>query len=145
MLLFQILWIFLSIASSTSLCSIVSSAKHGQLTLGKSGKFQRECVSDLVFENQETRQKFCLSTKIKATEKLECVACNCGQEKKPVVQEGGDEVGVVGGEEVGEHQYPWYAAILLNGENWYGQTYSKNKYSNFTYVSQEEKLNLRLT
>ena len=87
---------------------------------------------DLVLENQETRQRFCLSkrSKRKEMEKLECAGCKCGQENRPDDQVGRDEVGVgvVGGEEVGKHQYPWYAAIFKEDED-IGQITSKNIFS----------------
>ena len=122
--------IFLTIGTCNSLCSIVSSAKHGQLSMVRSGKFRPECVSDLVFQNQETGQQFCLSKKIKVTEKLQCAgsACTCGQENKPAEVLGVDEVGVVGGERVGENQYPWYALVFVKKTSTTVVTSSKYNY-----------------
>ena len=114
MLIFKLFWIFLTIGLCKSLCSIVSSVKHGHLSLSKSGTSRPGCVSDLVFENKKTKQHFCLGKNIKVSDKLECANCKCGQENKPGERGSREEVGVgvVGGEEVGEHQYPWYAAIF---------------------------------
>ena len=130
MLIFKIFWIFSTIGLFDSLCSIVSSFKHGQLSLSKSGKARPGCVSDLVFENQKTKRNFCLSKKRKVSEKLECATCKCGQENRPDEQGGRDEVGVgvVGGEEVGKHQYPWYAGIFRE-KKYIGQITSKNIFS----------------
>ena len=135
LLIFQTFWTFLSIGSCNSLCSIISSVKHGNLSLAKSGKMRPECVSNLIFRNLETRQRFCLRKEGKTAEKVECAACMCGQENTPDDQGGRGEVGVgvVGGEEVGEHQYPWYAAIF---RKYFGRiTKCKNKSSlHFTNI-----------
>ena len=45
--------------------------------------------------------------------KLTETGCSCGQENKPQQKTNmREEVGIVGGNEVGENQYPWYAMIL---------------------------------
>ena len=131
-LVMWIFQIFFTFGSCNSLCSIVSSEKHGHFSQGKSGEFRPECVSDLGFENQETEEYFCLSKKINVSEKLQCVgvghACKCGQENRHNEALGVEEVGVVGGEKVGEHQYPWYALVFMKKTSKTGVTSSKYNY-----------------
>jgi hypothetical protein len=117
-----IFWIFLVIGSCNALCSLVNSIKHGRLSVVKTQQFRPNCVQGLIFEKEGTGKRFCLSKMIKESEELHCGGCFCGQENKPGVDGGRDEgdlseVGVVGGEEVGEHQYPWYAMILSKGKD----------------------------
>ena len=102
-------------------CEAVNSLKHGKLDLGRSANPSLKCISNWIFENKETGKKFCLDKKSEKADKLTCInpskltetGCSCGQENKPQQKtKMREEVGIVGGNEVGENQYPWYAMIL---------------------------------
>ena len=109
-------------------CKTVNSVEYGKLFLKKSEKLSSSCISNWVFESKKTGKKFCLDKNAKKTDKLTCDGCLCGQENKPrgeiqtqadknlPIITVGSEVGVVGGSEVRENQYPWYAIVLVRNE-----------------------------
>ena len=92
-----------------SVCPMVSSAKHGELSLSEGEKVLENCEGLTRFKEKKTGKMFCLKKKGKILEKLACVNCLCGQENKP----SGVAPRVVGGENVTQNQYPWYALIFL--------------------------------
>ena len=105
-----------------SACTMVGSAKHGELFLSEGGKMLEKCEGLARFEEKKTGKMFCLKKKGKMSEKLTCVNCQCGQENKPssVVPR------VVGGTPVQKNQFPWYSLVFTVSAS--GENYSKNTF-----------------
>ena len=94
-------------------CPMVRSAKHGELFLSQGEKMVEKCEGLARFEQKETGKMFCLRKKGKVPEKLACATCECGQENKPSAA----DPRVVGGENVGENEHPWYALIFKHDKD----------------------------
>ena len=94
-------------------CPMVRSAKHGELFLSQGERVVEKCEGLARFVQKETGKMFCLKKKGNVPEKVTCTNCECGQENKP----SNVDTRVVGGENVGKHQYPWYSLIFKHNKD----------------------------
>ena len=91
-----------------SACTMVRSAKDGELFLSQGEKVLGKCERLARFEEKKTGKMFFLKKKGKKSEKLTCVNCQCGQENKP----SSGVPRVVGGTPVQKNQFPWYSLVF---------------------------------